>query len=239
MTLPTPRRRPQSVTAAAVEDIKRYIREQHLRTGDPLPTESEICERLGYSRSSVREAIRILSTLDIVTVRHGHGTYVSGMSLEPLVNGLVFRTVLEADDSLGFLGNVVDAREALDLSLGAELARSVDGETVEQLNALVEKMRERIAHGEHFAEEDQAFHRLLVSRTANPLVRELSDAFWQVHDEVMPLLHMDVVSVADRQRSVEAHQAIVDAVEKGETEAYTAAVREHYAPLRSVIEARV
>src|SRR5690606_5735 len=73
------------------EQIKRLILITGLRPGDPIPTETELCQELGVSRSSVREAIRTLATLDIVEVRHGSGTVVGQMSLAPLVETLVFR----------------------------------------------------------------------------------------------------------------------------------------------------
>lgn len=77
-----------------VEGIKRYILDERLRPGDPLPTEPALCEALGASRSSVREAVKILDALDIVDVRHGHGTYVGRLSLSALVESLTFRGLL-------------------------------------------------------------------------------------------------------------------------------------------------
>ena len=56
------------------ERIKHYILENKLQPGDPLPTEAELCDALGASRTSIREAVKTLNALDIVNVRHGHGT---------------------------------------------------------------------------------------------------------------------------------------------------------------------
>ncbi|MDN5737049.1 MAG: GntR family transcriptional regulator, partial [Brevibacterium aurantiacum] len=97
--------------------IKDLILSDGLRPGDLLPTEGELCDRLGVSRSNVREAIRKLSTLDIVDVRHGHGTYVGEMSLDALVEALVFRGVLSPGDDLRALRDVVEVRQALDFGM--------------------------------------------------------------------------------------------------------------------------
>ena len=83
--------------STAADEIKKLILTRNLKPGDLLPTEPELCETLDVSRSSVREAIRTLATLDIVDVRHGHGTYVGAMSLDPMVEALVFRGVLSPD----------------------------------------------------------------------------------------------------------------------------------------------
>ncbi|CAB0630369.1 FadR family transcriptional regulator [Corynebacterium diphtheriae] len=74
--------------------IENYIRENGLTPGDVLPSEAAICEHLSVSRSSVREAMRTLASLDVVEIRHGHGTYVGKMSMAPLVNGMVLRLTL-------------------------------------------------------------------------------------------------------------------------------------------------
>ena len=103
--------------STTADQIKQLIIARGLTPGDPLPTEAELCEELDVSRSSVREAIRTLSTLDIVDVRHGHGTYVGPMSLDPMVEALVFRGVLSPEGSLQSLREVVEVRLALDLSM--------------------------------------------------------------------------------------------------------------------------
>src|SRR6218665_135056 len=101
--------------STTADQIKQLILTRDLKPGDPLPTEAELCETLDVSRSSVREAIRSLSTLDIVDVRHGHGTYGGEMSLDPMVETLVFRGILSPDGSLRALREVVEVRLALDL----------------------------------------------------------------------------------------------------------------------------
>ncbi|PKF69379.1 GntR family transcriptional regulator [Corynebacterium mastitidis] len=216
-----------------MEGIKEYIRSNQLAPGDMLPSEATLCEQLGYSRSSVREAMRILSTLDIVEVRHGYGTYVSQMSLEPLVNGLIFRTVLEAERSFDGLIALVDAREALDISLGHQLIDALDEDTEEKLRGLAEKMRAQREQGEPFSEQDQEFHNELMSKVSNPLIQELTEAFRRVHTAVAPDLGLNATEHV--QHTVESHLQILDALHAGDVMAYEEAVRQHYRPLRLTI----
>ena len=105
----------------AVDRIQELILEEGLAPGDPMPTEAALCERLGISRSSVREAMRTLASLDIVEVRHGHGTFVGALSLSPLVDGLLFRTRLDDGNDLRALREVVELRIALDLAVAEQL----------------------------------------------------------------------------------------------------------------------
>ncbi|MFV4709587.1 FadR/GntR family transcriptional regulator, partial [Mycobacterium tuberculosis] len=85
--------------------------------GDPLPTETQMCSDLNVSRSSVREAVRTLSALDIVEVRHGRGMFVGSVSMRPMVELLAFRGLLNPGDDWRALKDIVQVRQALDLAL--------------------------------------------------------------------------------------------------------------------------
>ena len=229
--------KPKSASSMAVDGIVSFIRTNHLHSGDALPSETELCETLDCSRSSVREAMRALSSLDIVEVRHGHGTYVSGMSLEPLVRGMVLRVMLNVDDSLKDLEHVVDLRAAFDHALADELAERWKGQDISPILAVVDKMRAKHVQGVDFAEEDREFHRLLLAPISNPLIKELSDAFWQVHMEVLPLVKLSMPE--DVQVTLGAHESMIRALHDGDATRFSELVDTHYTPLRRSIARQI
>lgn len=219
---------------STADAIKSYIIDAGLRSGDLMPTESELCDVLGVSRSSVREAVRTLASLDIVEVRHGHGTYVGRMSLDPLVNGMVFRLCLDATRTLASLHDVVQTRIALDLTVADELASLHRGRQDEELHRLVTAMREHTTAGTSFIEEDCAFHARLLKDVDNAIIGELAGAFWEIHTRALPQL--GISPPQDLDETVEAHGAILEALEAGDPVAYRIAVAEHYAPLQRAID---
>ena len=77
------------------DKIKSLIIKQNLKSGDLMPTENELIEQLGVSRSSLREAIKSLEALHILDICHGVGTFVSESSLVPMIRGLSFHTQLK------------------------------------------------------------------------------------------------------------------------------------------------
>ncbi|MFF2496435.1 FadR/GntR family transcriptional regulator [Agromyces sp. NPDC058064] len=219
---------------AVTDRIKDLILAEGLRPGDLMPTEADICARLEVSRSSVREAMRMLAALDIVEVRHGHGTYVGQLSLAPLVEGLVFRGVVDQDDSVAALREVVEVREALDLAMAEQVVASLEGTHDPDLTELVATMTEKARRGEAFAAEDFAFHTRLLGYLDNTLVGQLVAAFWEVNTVVYPRLGLPpAADIADTAR---AHGAMLDAAVAGDVAAYRAAVVEHYLPLRRALE---
>ena len=66
-----------SITDAVVESIKEMIESGECRIGEKMPTESSLCAMLNVSRTSVREAIRVLQALGYVDLRPGKGAFVA------------------------------------------------------------------------------------------------------------------------------------------------------------------
>ncbi|WP_167193860.1 FadR/GntR family transcriptional regulator [Brevibacterium pigmentatum] len=214
--------------------IKGLILSDGLRPGDLLPTEGELCTRLGVSRSNVREAIRKLSTLDIVDVRHGHGTYVGEMTLDALVEALVFRGVLSPGDDLGALRDVVEVRKALDHGMSEQIVDALRGTSNPDLHSLVDKMTALAAAGKTFPRQDRAFHTGLLAKLGNSLVGQLVAAFWDVHTAVLPKLNVAVAS--DLEQTAQAHGLMLEAAESGDAEAFRAAITAHYEPIMRALE---
>lgn len=220
--------------STTAEQIKRLILKRGLHPGDAIPTETELCEELGVSRSSVREAIRMLATLDIVEVRHGHGTVVGEMSLAPLVETLVFRGVLFPGNDLAALREVVDLRRAFDLSLADRIVSAHRGRTDTSLARLVAQMRVHADNEEPFLLEDRQFHTELLAPVGNQLAGQLVAAFWDIHTAVLPRLGLALP--ADLRQTAKAHGDILDAAQAGDVDAYRLAVVDHYEPLVRMLE---
>lgn len=214
---------------AAVNEIKKHILHHDLRSGDPLPTENQLCEHLGMSRTVVREAIRTLTALRIVEVRHGRGTFVGDLSMQPMVESLVFRGLLNPGEDAQSLRDIVEVRASLDLSVGEEVIAAWQGRRSPELHQTVEKMLELADAGQTFPQEDRFFHSQLLAPLSNQLFRRLTEAFWDVNTLIAPSL--GIPTPADIAVTARAHGQILEAAEQGDLDAYHAAVREHYQPL--------
>lgn len=220
---------PLRTTSATVADlIKQYILDNHLKPGDPMPTESELSSLLGASRSSVREAVKTLSSLDIVDVRHGHGTFVGQLSMTAMVQSLAFRGLLSPKDDQHVLSDLVDLRELLESSLAQIFIDGLTPRAQLTLRRLVATMSEKAAMGEEFTNEDRAFHLTLMEASGNALAVQLTGAFWDVHAIALNQLG----EAGDLVRTAEAHGAIVDAIQSADAEAVKQAIRAHYEPVR-------
>lgn len=229
----SPKRFADTAEAAVIAKIKELILTKGLRSGDPLPTESELCRTLGISRSSVREALRTLEALNIVLVRRGVGAFVGTLSMSALVETIAFKTILLAGDDLEALREVVAVRRYLDMGLAEAVCQALQGTSQPGLQALVSLMEERALAGMEFAQADFAFHDGILAQLNNDLMRQLVASFWQVHLEAIPTLGNP--SPDSLQATAKAHESMLTAARSGNVEAYKSALEAHYAPLEDAL----
>ncbi|SDU77669.1 DNA-binding transcriptional regulator, FadR family [Arcanobacterium phocae] len=221
-------------STATMDAIKGYILNHRLKPGDPLPTEAELCADLGVSRSSVREALRQLAALDIVTVQQGRGSFVGAMSLEPLIQTLILRNALDQTSGKASLRQVVATRKVLDLGIADDVVTHFTGTHNPKLHALVDTMVEHATHGQTYLDEDIAFHEALTEFAGDSLISQLMSAMWLVHQAFIPGL--EAPATDELTATAHAHRDMLEAAEAGDVEAYKRAVDAHYGPLARIID---
>ncbi|MCF3121179.1 FadR family transcriptional regulator [Streptomyces arenae] len=176
--------RERRVSGQVRREVVELILERGLRPGAPLPTETELMAVLGVSRNSVREALKALQALDIVEIRHGHGTYVGQASLTPLADGLTFRALVRLRHDDQALAEILEVREVLEEGLVRRIAGSLTEAELCRLEELVRRMEGAADTGAAFPELDREFHETLYRPLGNELVPQLLGAFWHVFHRV-------------------------------------------------------
>jgi DNA-binding FadR family transcriptional regulator len=213
------------MSRAIRDEITTLILARGLSSGDPLPTETELVEALGVSRNSIREALKALQALDIVEIRHGYGTYVGRLSLDPLADGLTFRALHAIGHDLRSMEEILEVREALEAALIRRVAATVPEEDLAALDEVTRKMNERAKAGDTFADEDREFHEILYRSLNNALVTQLLRAFWDVFQRVN---HRLGVTDPNPVQTVRRHRAIVTALRKHDVARAEHAMVEHF-----------
>jgi len=105
-----PRTKP--VPELILDEITRLITEGILKPGDRLPSESELAERFGVGRSSLREAMRALQLLGIVEVIQGKGTFLRQTNVLPLAIDWARLS------KMGLISQVMEARQVIEAAGG-------------------------------------------------------------------------------------------------------------------------
>lgn len=216
----------QRLYEQVIEQLRAYATEAGLRSGDRLPPERELADRLGVSRVSVKQAIVALEVQGLVEVRHGGGTYLRRDSLdaEP-VEVLV--------DRKRRLPEVLEAREALETKL-AELAahRRTDADLAE-IDAALTQMRDEIAAGDLGLGGDRRFHAAVTAAGHSSLMARFMHS---IADRIAETRHESLRQPGRPARSLSQHQRIADAIRAGNAPAAASAMRRH---VRSVSRVRL
>ncbi|WP_018142903.1 FadR/GntR family transcriptional regulator [Alloscardovia criceti] len=236
-TEPSSTRRRVDITMDA---IKSYIIHEGLQPGDPLPTESELCTHLKSARSSVREALRKLEALDIVSVVHGKGTFVGSLSLDPLVEALSFRAMIPQGNSYKNLRDVIEMRKILDQGMARQVVQEVQKlpeSDIAHLRDLTQSMIAKAQDGETFLDEDISFHQGLMKPVDNAIAKQLMSSLWLVHMAVVPALNADIST--DLMHSAQSHVDMLESILSGDIMRYLEAVDSHYQPIEYIIHKRM
>lgn len=164
--LPSLRKRhSRTLAEEAVDALNTLIQNGHFEPGDKLPSESEIMNQLGVSRTVVREAISRLQASGVVETRHGIGTFVSAIADDPLA--LTITSVNTARDALALL----DVRIALEVESAALAARHRNAVQLAAITAALERLTALETASEVSTqasiEADYAFHQSIAMATGN------------------------------------------------------------------------
>ena len=158
-----------AVTDEAIEKIKAMIVSGQLRAGDRLPKEADLAAELGLSRSSLREAVRALSLMNILDVRQGDGTYVTSLEPTLLLEALSFIVDFHRDATVLELLAVRRILEPAATALAAE--RATDAE-LEELGKLLDSLGPDPSADE-LVGNDLEFHRRIVACSGNSVLSSL------------------------------------------------------------------
>ncbi|MET1416095.1 FadR/GntR family transcriptional regulator [Roseibium sp. HPY-6] len=193
--------------------IRDAILEGRLAGEERLPSEADLAERFGVSRSTVREALKRLAAQNLIRSERGSsgGAFVNRITWPEAQDNLVTMTRLLIGMNDIPLEDAIEARFALETSalpLAAEKCSEVD---LEGLRAEIDRQRDPQTSDETFCASDVAFHSIIAQATGNPLLTfQLSAAF----EAMQPLMNMLVYRLRDRERIAEHHEALCEALER-------------------------
>lgn len=213
----------RSVTDEAIAAIKQLIVSGRVAPGDRLPSEKELSVQLGLSRSSLREAVRALSLLRVLDVRHGDGTYVSSLRPELLVG--VLESALDLLQGRTLL-DVFALRRILEPAATALAATHISDEELLAVGECLRAMEE-IVDPEEYVAKDLEFHDRLTRASGNETLAAVARSFSLQTVRVRVWRLAAVEGVGDGTR--EQHQAIYRAVAARDPELAQAAATVHVA----------
>lgn len=150
------------------ERIKSLIVTNKLQTGDKLPSEKELMELLGVSRTVVREALKTLQVVGVVRTKSGEGIFVDDPSFKIVTNHVSFQWQNDAKK----MKELLETRKLLELDAIELAIAHYDQSLIEAMEQWNEKINEQKVH---FEVIDKGFHRSLFQAGGNSVFLQFSD----------------------------------------------------------------
>lgn len=212
------------------QDVLEQIRELMdggvLKPGDKLMPERELAERLGVSRTSVREAIRTLEVMGAVSTRPGGGTFVRDTNADAIIRPLAIFLAVEQSSLL----DMFEVRRIFESATARLAAERASNEELERIRGALGSMEQsfNLRDSEKGEGSDLEFHQAIAEAAHNTLLIKLFRTF---SDELSR-----VVSAARRQlytgpgearKIIEHHRRICEAIERHDPDLAARQMTEH------------
>ena len=209
------------------DDIINYIQTNHLVSGQKIPNETTLCEMFEVSRSTIREAVKNLSSKGVLQVKRGDGTYI----LRTYINDLDPMNLMAVKDKLKLALDLVDVRLMLEPEIAALAAKNASEDDVNEITNLC-NITERLINSEKsYVEFDIAFHTAIAKASKNVVIKELIPI---IDTAVMMFVNVTHKKLTDE--TITTHRMITKAIQDGDMEGAKGAMHMHLTFNRNMIK---
>ena len=202
--------RKEDMTTRLLGAFKQLISEGTLAQGSRLPAEREMASSMNVSRGSLRQALKMLEVMGVVSQRVGDGTYLNGAAPSILTEPMEFLILL---DGISF-EELMEARIIVEPELAARAAERATPENIAKLRESLARMRASAGQLEQVIEEDLRFHRTIFQMAENRVCNVLFSIVFQLLHNLMEVTARTV----DQNHTVKLHSRIYAAIRKGDAE---------------------
>jgi GntR family transcriptional repressor for pyruvate dehydrogenase complex len=221
---PTALRRRETLTSQLVKALTERISQGELKAGDRLPTEQELIETFGVSRTVVREAISSLRATGLVTTQQGVGAFVRDLPIPPL------QTSVAGLEMIPEVIQVLELRIGVEVEAAALAAQRREAHHVQIMRDAVSRMGDAIETVADTVEPDLTFHRTIAEATGNPHFTHL---FSYLGALLIPRSRVETYRFTPEDRAGylhrvnREHQVIFQAIERRDVDGACSAMRMH------------
>ena len=228
----------RSIRAASEQvavEIQHYIQQEGLGPGDFLGREEDLAAEFGVSRPTLREALRLLASGNLIraTKGPGGGIFVARTAEEGMSRSLSDAIAMMLETGTVTLDELLEARLLLEVPLAGLAAYQPEAETVKRLR---ESVQREAAAGPNdtdtFAAADMEIHRTLAAGAGNRMIQALTDWIFEV---LQPSLIEELQPAIVQSAILEHHQALLAAVERGDPIRAERVMKDHLLYLQDVL----
>ena len=168
----------KSIVESLIEEITKNIKSADLLPGDKLPTEMELARAFGTSRTSVREAVKMLIAVGVLEIKRGDGTYVT----KKIKNSILDRSVYELMYKQSSPDEIYELRKSIEENILSLAIKKATPENIEELkrNIKMSQSAYEASNSKQVYIHDMNFHKLLVAIADNQILGRISLSLYEL-----------------------------------------------------------
>lgn len=205
----------ESVVQSVINRLTDAMRNKELRPGDRIPPEPELAETLGVARSSVREAIKILTYLGVLESKRSEGTFVCDGYSESMIDPMVYGIILNQDS----FENLMELREMTEAGMMKLAIEHHDAEEIQELEDIIREMEKTVREDENcverFFEVDNRFHDKVAEMGKNPMADKVNRVVRTLTHTVRYDTVAHMINDGKSEELIDAHRQLLKAIAEG------------------------
>lgn len=197
----------KSLVNITINKILNMIKEQKLKPNDKLPTVDELASAFSVGRSTIREALKVLSAQNIIVIKQGAGTFVSekeGISRDPL--GLEY-----ISDDINVIFDMVTLRLIFEPEMAAMAAQFATRKDIQYIKDCCYEVENLINEGKDYYKEDANFHVAIAKASGNSIIHKITQV---IHSSIKKNIFMTDNTLC--KDTIVFHKRIIDCIENGD-----------------------
>ncbi|MEM8773700.1 MAG: FCD domain-containing protein [Pseudomonadota bacterium] len=213
----------EDLSAQIAQAIRDAIIEGRMIVDERLPSEAELSEQFGVSRSTVREALKRLAAQALIRTQRGAfgGAFVNRLSYEEAYGQNVTTSTLLLSMNAVSFETACEARYAMERACAPLAAERRTADHLATMRAEIHRQAQPGLSDESFCASDVALHRALVDAAGNPVLSyQLAGAV----EAMQPLMNMITFTARSREEIVTLHTKLANALESNDADGADAAL---------------
>ena len=219
-----------SVSEQIFEQLKEKITSGELQPGEKLPSENELCRLYGVSRTTIRQALANLSSLELIETKFGEGSFVKQTNIGDVISSLLNTPRLSKESIL----EVIEFRQIIEPPVAKLACKKAADRDVKLLRTLYRNMVEHQNDLAAFTKYDREFHLAIARISGNAHIVRIFD----IISDVLHSAFDDIVSKRGNSAGIKYHGMILNAFEIRDDYAVYRIMQEHMDDMRSDYESR-
>jgi len=195
--------------------LETAIREKRIPIGSKLPTERELCESFGVSRTALREALRRLSARGLVKITKGSGMKVTGINIDEAISTLNLYYDLKFDKNL--IAQIIEVRKLFEPEISGLAASQRTEKDILDISESIKEFAECDTDNTQLESDlDNKFHLLIVKASHNPIIQVTMEPIYTLLPRMRNLIYANVEG--EKETTLRFHYEIFEAIKHQQQE---------------------